>query len=113
MEGKLMGTQEKMEREINLLELFWRILFSWRQIICLGVIFAIIFGGIKYALDLRVYRSNMDVTIESVEEKLTDEELEDVTRAKELRERIDTYQDYLNTSIVMQINPYEKTIVEF
>ncbi len=112
MEGKLMGTQEKMEREINLLELFWRILFSWRQIICLGVIFAIIFGGIKYALDLRVYRSNMDVTIESVEEKLTDEELEDVTRAKELRERIDTYQDYLNTSIVMQINPYEKTIVE-
>ena len=29
-----METQESMEREINLMELFWELLLGWRKIIC-------------------------------------------------------------------------------
>lgn len=108
-----METQERMEREINLQELFWGILFGWRQIICVGVIAAILFGGIKYVMDIRAYQlSSLDVSIESVEEGLTEQELEKVRDAKVLRKRIEEYENYLNTAAIMQINPYEKFIVE-
>lgn len=40
-----MENQDGMERELSLMELFWNILFSWRQVICFGVIGAIALGG--------------------------------------------------------------------
>ena len=32
-----METQERTEREIDLIELFWKVLLGWRQIICIGI----------------------------------------------------------------------------
>ena len=51
-----MGTHGKMEQEINLMDLFWNILLAWRQIICFGIIAAILVSGLKYVLDYRAYR---------------------------------------------------------
>lgn len=112
MEEILMGTQEKMEREINLLDLFWGILLSWRQIICFGVIFAILLGGVKYVRDIRAYQSVENVDIEEKEQELTEDEIQQVLNARNLLSRIKEYEEYLANSALMQMNLYQKPVVE-
>lgn len=108
-----METQERMEREICLKDLFWNILFAWRSIICFGLIFAILLSGMKYVRDIRNYQrvKNIDENTQT-EIELTGEELEKVANARDLQARIEEYQNYLDTSVLMQMDPYEKHIVE-
>lgn len=106
-----MGTQEKMEREINLQELFWNILLGWRSIICFGLIFALLLGGVKYAKDMRSYRAAQNVKLEQKEQELTEEEKQQIADAGELMAQINEYEKYMNTSKLMEIDPYEKNIV--
>lgn len=103
-----METQERMEREINLLELFWNILLGWRQIICFGLLFAILLGGVKYARDTRAYQAAQNMDKEQEEEALTEEELEQVTEAKELTAQMAEYENYMEESAWMQIDPYKE-----
>ena len=105
-----MGTQEKMEREINLVELFWNILIGWRQIICFAAIFAVLFGGFKYISDRKSY--NTSLNIDEGEITLTQDEKEKIENAKIMSEQIADYQKYLDESILMQIDPYKKPTIE-
>lgn len=104
-----MRTQEKVEREINLIELFWKVLLNWRQIISVAVLIALMVSGIKYALDSRVY--NIRKSTEQ-ENSLSVAEQEQVEDARTMIERIRNYQNYLNESVLMQIDPYNKPVVE-
>lgn len=107
-----MGTREKREREFSLIDLLWDILFSWRQVLCLGIIFAILVSGLKYARDIRAFNVAQSANIGEEEIKLTAEEEQKIENARIMMERIDNYQDYLETSALMQINPYKKPVVE-
>lgn len=107
-----MKTQGKVEQEINLIELFWDILFAWRQIICFGIIMAILVSGIKYVLDSRSYHIAQKLETEPEEIELTVEEEENLEEARTLVGRIEEYEEYLSQSALMQIDPYEKPVVE-
>ena len=102
----------KMEREINLVELIWNILFSWRKIICSAIIFAVIFTGGKYLRDRSAFRMSLENDSAHEEIQLTAEEQEQVENAKTMMSRIENYQKYLDESALMQIDPYEKPVVE-
>lgn len=112
MEEIIMEVQEGMEREINLVELFWRILFGWRQIVCFGIIFAVLFAGMKYARDVKFYRTTQNTDLDKIAEELSNEEMQQVTAAKTLITRIEEYENYLETSVLMQIDSYKKSVVE-
>lgn len=105
-----METKEKMRQEINLVELFWKILLGWRQSICFAVIFSIVLAGAKYISDVKEYTETQNKNSEEI--LLTVEEKQQVEDAKTLLSRIENYQNYLNESELMKINPYEKPIVE-
>ena len=107
MEGILMEKQKGMERELDLVELFWNMLFGWRQIICFGIVFAVLFTGIKFFKDWRTYQVSQNASIEQNE--LTNEEKTKISNVKEIIKRLEEYQEYMDTSVLMQINPYEKT----
>lgn len=108
-----MKAQEKVEREINLKELFWQILFGWRMFICFGVVFAVLLGGVKYKKDFKNYQtSQQEIDLESIENELTEKEIQEVQEAKRLMERIEEYENYLENSALMHINLYEKPVVE-
>lgn len=107
-----MESKEKMEREINLVELFWNILFCWRQIVCSAIIFAILFTGVIYLRDRNAYNATLNNGSAQEEIQLTAEEEEQVENAKKMISRIEDYQKYLEKSALMQINPYEKPVVE-
>lgn len=107
-----MERQKRIERELDLIELFWNILFEWRQIICFGVIFAVLLGGVKYVNDSRNYHIAQNKDMELEENALSDDEMQQVLNAKNLMARIMEYENYLETSALMQINLYEKPVVE-
>lgn len=107
-----MESKDKMEREINLTEMFWHILFSWRQIICSALIFAILFTGVKFLRDKSSFLAVQKQNSVQEEIQLTAEEEEQVESAKKMMSRIENYQKYLDESVLMQIDPYEKPIIE-
>lgn len=107
-----MELREKAEREINLMELFWNILLGWRQIICLGILFALLISGMKYFMGIRSYQASQNINIEEIREELEKEELEKLADAVEMQVRIDDYEKYMEKSALMQIDPYEKPVVE-
>lgn len=111
MEETIMEMQERGEREINLMGLIWQAIFGWRQIICFGVFFAILLSGAKYFKDIQGYKKEQS-SVGQEEMVLPDEEMEQVLEARNLMSRIEEYEGYLETSALMQINPYEKPLVE-
>ncbi len=107
-----METQEKKMREINLAELFWQMIFKWRPIICFGILFAVLLCGMKYTMDMRSYRASQNIDTEQLASELTEEERQQVTQANNLSARIREYEDYLESSTCMKIDPYHKPMVE-
>lgn len=107
-----METREKPEREINLMELFWDILLGWRQIVCFGILFALLVSGMKYFLSVRSYQALKNINVEEAKEGLKTEELEKLEDAQEIQIRIDDYEKYMEKSALMQINPYEKPVIQ-
>lgn len=107
-----METQESMEREINLMELFWELLLGWRKMICFAVVFAILLGGGKYGKDTITYRNQQNIDEEKIENDLTAEEQQDLQETKLLMNRLKKYTKYRKNSVLMQINPYEKPILK-
>ena len=107
-----MDTQERVEREINLAELFWNVLLGWRQIICLGVVFAVLLAGMKFVLNVRSSQSLQDINVEEAKEELEEEELDKIEEAKQMQLRIDDYEKYMEKSLLMQMDPYQKPVQE-
>lgn len=112
MEENLMEKQKEMERELDLKDLFWNILLSWRQMIIFGIVFAVLFTGLKFIKDKKAYQVAMNVENGQEEIGLTPEEKDQISSAKEIIKRLEEYQEYLDTSVLMQINPYEKQVIE-
>lgn len=107
-----METREKPEREINLMELFWDILLGWRQVVCFGILFALLVSGMKYFLSVRSYQASQNINVEEAKEALKTEELDKLEDAQEIQIRIDDYEKYMEKSALMQINPYEKPVIQ-
>ncbi len=107
-----MGTQEKAEREINLVDLFWKILLNWRKLICFGILFAILVGGMRYFLDVRAYQALKNIDVEKVKEGMEKEELKQLADAVSLQRRIDNFKSYLDKSAIMKMDPYAKPVLE-
>ncbi|MCI8858077.1 MAG: hypothetical protein HFI71_00880 [Lachnospiraceae bacterium] len=100
------------EREINLIEIFWHILLGWRQIICFGILFALLIGGMKYSMNIKAYQASQNIDIEKAKIELGKEEQKKLADAIDIQKRIDEYVNYQNTSALMQIDPYEKHVLE-
>lgn len=107
-----MGTQEMTEREINLVDLFWSILFGWRKIICFGILFAVLISGLKYFLDIRDYHAFQNIDIEKEKSNLGKDALKQLSDAVKLQVRIDDFENYREKSSIMQIDPYAKPVLE-
>lgn len=107
-----MGTQERAAREINLADLFWEILLSWRKCICFGILFAIVLSGMKYFMDVRSYHASQNIDVEKEKSNLEQEEMEQLSDAVALQGRVDEYEKYQEKSALMQLDPYAKPVLE-
>ena len=95
-----------VEREIDLIDLLWEIVFAWRKIIIISLLLAILAGGLSYIRNI----SSVAVTAEDGAE-LTEEEMEAVSKAWNIRRQLTEKQEYQKNSILMNLNGYQKNCV--
>ncbi len=118
------------EREIDLIELLWKILFAWRYLLIAAVICAILLPGAMYFKNLRSYNATLAKQEEMVKDKdsMTKEEQRE-SAAKNLKEDeksaveiayisqkdYDKALNYATTAPVMQIDAYneEAVVIEY
>lgn len=104
----------RIEKEISLSGLLWKIVYSWRFLIGCAMIFAIILGGAKYIKDVReVAVSNSQETLSNDDMKagLSEADRERLEEAENIQIQIDEKENYQKNSILMNLNPYEKHVV--
>lgn len=107
---------ENQEREISLKELFWKIVLAWKAWLICGVIFAVLFAGLRYVKDMRSYqvaieslKSTKGNTAKDVAETvLTADECQEVQDAKSIQQAMDKSRKYLQESVLMNIDPYQE-----
>jgi len=100
-------------REINLKDLLFRLLYKWRKVLVISIIFMILLGGYKYFSGMRsvndiatiqnqekVYQTNFKI-YESSKEAL-EKEIENITVSLERQK------EYNGKSVLMQMNPFNE-----
>lgn len=107
---------EAREREIDLLDLFWKCLFEWRKVIACAIIFAIIVPIGMYGKNMMSYKKAMDefsIPKETEEDinlrmsVLSMKEQQDIQSALDLQNRINELETYIKKAPIMSIVPYE------
>ena len=97
-----------MEREISIRELLWKIVFSWKNILLFAIVFGILAGVGTYIRDQNLYQSRLEV---EPAEELSEEEWDQIREAKKLQEWEDNNREYLENSILLNVDPYNKYVL--
>ncbi len=112
--------ENNVEREISLINLFWKLLLGWRPIVVLGLVCAILISVGSFALDTIDYNNEVkkqeevqqaiteDEAVEMTRADLTKEEREAVEKAEKLYQTIVDTEDYLEHTVKMQVDPFNK-----
>lgn len=117
-----MNSKKYEVRPISLIDLFWRIIMSWRRLLAWAVVFTIlatVFGGWSYRKEQKVYQkelasyksesegaSEQNAQNKKQKKKFTKEELRQIDDAVDLQERIARSRNYLENSILMDLDAY-------
>ena len=100
-------------REINLTELFFRVLEKWRKVLGMALLFALLLGGLKAALGFRTL-NDPERLAENQEEAIAKQKQYDDAMAygeiqiTNLEKEIEKQSAYLDNSFLMQIDPYNE-----
>lgn len=114
MENNTQMWNKSEERQINIGDLFWKLIYSWRLIIGWAIVLAVCLGGLKYVKDVRATKAMSQeevISLEEKEEELSEEEKKTLEDARILQDCIEEKQIYQSDSVLMKINPYEKFVV--
>ena len=105
---------ENQVREISLRQLFWKVMMGWKLWIVCAVLFAILLPGVKYAKDVRAYHAAQQPKDEKQEPTvvLTDDEQQQIDDVKSLKLLIEKNSNYMQNSILMNIDPYQEHRME-
>ena len=105
---------ENQVREISLRQLFWKVMMGWKLWIVCAVLFAILLPGVKYAKDVRAYHAALQPKDEKQEPTvvLTDDEQQQIDDVKSLKLLIEKNSNYMQNSIMMNIDPYQEHRME-
>lgn len=101
------------EKEISLSELLWKVVKSWRFIICLAAVFCVLMTGYKYISDKRnIANVNKEKSqsVKELQKDLTGEEKKALDQAVRVSQQLEQQRNYLEKSLLMQINPYQKNV---
>lgn len=100
-------------REINLIELFFRILEKWRKVLGMALLFALLLGGLKAALGFRTLNDPERLAENQKEAIAKQKQYDDAMAYGEiqitnLEKEIEKQSAYLDNSFLMQIDPYNE-----
>lgn len=92
--------------EIDLADLLHRLCVHWKQAVICAAIIALAFGWYGYIKSSGNTNADRVYTVEDT--VLEEEEQQKVTAAAELEEEVRALEEYIDNSVLMQIDPYHK-----
>ncbi|MDD6157404.1 MAG: hypothetical protein PUB52_10360 [Lachnospiraceae bacterium] len=108
-------------REIDIRKMIFVVLKKWRTIMLFALIGAVVLTGWQYYRDYTNAKKEAqdkissleyeNTTTEELSQNLDDLERQGVMNAIKYRILLDEYNEYMEESILMQINPYEERVV--
>lgn len=101
----------KKSFEIDIKEFLWKFASQWKAIVIVSIFLALVLGGVKYLNDTKAYKAQFNrnetelrTTEEEILKSLSAEEREEVIYIVNKREWIKEQKDYLQESILMNMN---------
>lgn len=95
--------QNKDTRVIYFSDLFFSVLYAWRKILIVALVFALLTGGVQTVLNRNAHRAESSVLSEDTLLKIA--ELENKLEVNQVR--ITALESYLSNSLIMNMNPYQ------
>lgn len=112
MNDKRRFSYSMQEREINLADLFWRVLYAWRALALWGILAACLLTGIKYVKDKKNSDSVATVSAEDMKMQLSEDKRLSLERAiienASIERQMNSNTEYQKNSILMNIDPYNE-----
>lgn len=109
---------ESEEREISLVDLFWKVMMGWKAWLTCGIVFAVLLAGVSYLRSLQSYRTQLAEweTLQNAQSEdgvsdLTMEEEEEVRSAAYTSRNLISEKQYFEESILMQLDPYQENVL--
>ena len=103
------------EKEINLMDLLWKLVYSWRAIIIWSVVFACLLTAVKYMKDSKNQEVDQKTLTENIRSGLTEDENVTLEQAivenKAIEKQLMNNTEYQKKSILMNIDPYNENQV--
>jgi capsular polysaccharide biosynthesis protein len=107
--------EDNYEKEIALKDLFFKLLYNWRKIFVVSLIFAVLIGGYKYLSGMRSFSNQ--ATVKSQEEAFqTAQEVYNSNKValendiKNITTGMKRQKDYNENSVLMQIDPFNEKV---
>lgn len=106
----------KKNDDIDLIDLWWKVVYGWRFVIICTVIFAIFLPGVKYVKDSRSnVNTDSALSAEELRQNLTDKEQIQLEKAEKenaaIEKQLALSREYQEESILMNIDPYAESQV--
>ncbi len=100
------------EREIDLIDIMWKLFMQWKPIACTMIICGVLVAGVMYIRNARNIESQEIAKAQMTEEdmvgKLTEEEYEGVVAAYNILKQRDAVRKYAEESLYLQVDPYSE-----
>lgn len=101
--------RSEAEKSIRLENVFAYVLRRYKLILLCTVIMAAVFGVGRYVSDRNSY--NLQTSVKTEETELSEEQTAQVEQAVQLKNQMQENEEYLKTSVLMQIDPYNASAV--
>lgn len=95
--------KRQLEKEINLLDLFWAVCLKWRVILSGAIVFALLLGGGNYIKSIKEIKK-LPEKITSSDIKLNPDSLNETNVYLKYQEICDSQENYVNNSLLMQLD---------
>ena len=97
------------ERVITVADLIKEIVRRFWIVITAAVVLAVLLGGYKYVKDSAAAKVSIDTTSDTVVSNLSDEDQKEVNNILLIQDNMEQQQEYVENSILMQIDPYNES----
>lgn len=99
------------EREISITAVFWKILHGWRLVLTSGIVLAVLLTAAKYMKDVKTMEADNKSASSYTIEQLSSEDQLEIASAEALQKQLDQKEDYMESSVLMKLDPYQKNVV--
>lgn len=107
--NKKMG---KFDIDIEIKDLLWEFIRKWRVIVVLAVVCGIALAAFQYRSDMnKTDVVTVKKTQEELEHAMGTQDLDEVTAAVALKRQADELSAYMESSLLMKLNPYEENVM--